>query len=193
MNLVFLGPPGAGKGTQAKLLSEKYGLVHLSTGDMLRSAVNEKTELGLIVQSVLNSGGLVSDELVNKLIEEVIKKIPSTQGFILDGYPRTLEQAKVLDTLLQSLNKSLDAVLAFEVDSTILIDRIHARIKHNQNNGEKARTDDTPEILQNRLQAYHEQTSPLLDFYAKQGILKKINSMLKIEDVFLAICNILNK
>lgn len=187
MNLILLGPPGAGKGTQAKLLSSKFNLLHLSTGDMLREAVANKTETGLLVQSILNEGGLVNDNIVNKLVEDTINNLPLNKGFILDGYPRTVEQAIVLEDLLKSLNRSLDAVLTFDVDFDILYDRIYSRIENSKQNYEQIRTDDTPEILKNRLDTYKKQTNALLEFYSSQDVLKHINAMQNIDDVFFSI------
>lgn len=191
MNLVFLGPPGAGKGTQARLLADKFNLHHLSTGDILRCAVANKTELGNLVENILKAGGLVDDSVVNNLVADAIINLPEEQGFILDGYPRTVEQAESLFKVLSSLNRSIDTALAFDVDFGVLIGRVQARVEENNKQGEQARADDTPEVLKNRLISYETQTAPLLNFYEKQGILKRVNAMLSIEEVFSSIVNIL--
>ncbi len=191
MNLVLLGPPGAGKGTQARLLVNKFNFHHLSTGDILRSAVANKTELGKLVENILKDGALVDDNVVNSLVADAIMNLPAEEGFILDGYPRTVEQAVSLFKVMNSLNKSIDLVLAFDVDFAVLINRVKARVEANNKQGERARDDDTPEVLKNRLMTYETQTAPLLNFYEKQGILKKVNAMLSIEEVFSSIVKLL--
>ncbi|MDN5248694.1 adenylate kinase [Bartonella sp. TP] len=190
-NFVFLGPPGAGKGTQAKIFCNKYHLKHLSTGDMLREAVNQETEIGIIVKSLMAAGELVDDETVNSLVEEAIKSLPEYQGFILDGYPRTVEQAIVLNSILLTYNKPIDKVIGFTVNDTILLKRVKARAKAASQRGKSVRSDDNPETFVKRLAEYREKTKPLLDFYDNINILEKIDAMEKIDIVSAQINNIL--
>ncbi len=179
MNLVLFGPPGAGKGTQATRLEEKYGLAHLSTGDMLRAAVASKSDLGRRVEKIMERGELVPDELVVKLIEERIERPDCARGFILDGFPRTLAQAEALDRMLAEHGKRIDAVIEIRVEDSRLIDRIRRRIAESGG----ARSDDNEETLKKRLEIYHRQTAPLLPYYRQRGILYTVDGMRPVEEV----------
>jgi adenylate kinase len=163
LNIVLFGAPGAGKGTQAAYLKARYELVHLSTGDMLRAAKKSESELGRKVAAIMNTGALVSDEIVNELVEEQVRKNSNANGFIFDGYPRTVAQAKTLDGLLGGLGLGITATLLLDVPRQELIDRLHKRAI------EKGRTDDTPEVIANRLDVYNNETLPVAAYYEGQG------------------------
>jgi adenylate kinase len=181
MNLILLGPPGAGKGTQAKRLEEKFGIKQLSTGDMLRSAVASGSEIGKKAQAVMDAGNLVSDEIMLAMIAERIEEPDCAKGFILDGFPRTVPQAEGLDEMLGAKGLALDAVVEIVVDDAALIDRIRTRIE--QTPESERRADDTPETLKNRLEVYHRQTAPILPYYDGKGLLTKVDGMQPIDDV----------
>lgn len=205
MNLVLLGPPGAGKGTQAKLLEDSRSLVKLSTGDMLRAAVAAGTELGRPAGDVMERGELVPDELVIKLIAERIDADGSVQGFILDGFPRTIAQAEALDRLLKARGKKLDRVIVMEVDDDALVERIAGRFAcadcgegyHDLYKMPKVpgvcdrcggtqfvrRRDDNEAVVRSRLKAYHAQTEPLIDYYTRQGKMRAVDGMADIAAV----------
>lgn len=179
MNLILLGPPGAGKGTQAERLVSDRGLVQLSTGDMLRSAVAAGTEVGKKAKVIMDRGDLVPDDIVVGIIADRIQEPDCANGFILDGFPRNTAQAKALDAMLNDKALTLDGVLEIRVDDQILISRIEGRAK--ATGGE--RTDDNAETLKKRLAVYHEQTAPLLPYYEAQGKLKVVDGMLTIDEV----------
>ncbi len=183
MRLVLLGPPGAGKGTQAQLLAERKGTAHLSTGDMLRAAAAAGTPVGKRAKAIMDRGDLVSDEVMIEIIAGRIDEPDCAGGFILDGFPRTVDQAKALDRLLAERGLSLDAVVEISVDDAILIDRIDKRAR--QTGGERA--DDTTETLKTRLEVYHRQTRPVSDYYRQRGALRAVDGMKSVEDVMAAI------
>ena len=183
MKLIFLGPPGAGKGTQAKILTEKYGIPQLSTGDMLRSAVAAGTEIGKKAKSIMDAGGLVYDEIVNQIVSDRIDEPDCKKGFILDGYPRTVGQAEALQKILASKHTKLDAVIELVVDQNALVDRMKNRVAETIAAGGKVRSDDNPEAFAKRLVEYSEKTAPLSQFYAKTGLLKKIDGMAPVKEV----------
>ena len=172
MRIILFGPPGCGKGTQATFISESLSIPHLSTGDMLRSAVSSGSEIGLKAKNIMESGGLVSDEIVLSIVEERIAKHDCENGFILDGFPRTVNQAEKLDLLLSTNNK-LDFVLRIKVDEEEIIKRLIDR----------AREDDKPDIIKNRFKTYNSETQPLIPFYEERKILFNIDGMQEIEKV----------
>jgi adenylate kinase len=183
MRLILLGPPGAGKGTQADRLSQRIGIPKLSTGDMLRAAVNAGTELGKRVEGIMSTGGLVPDEVVLDIIAARIDAADAKGGFILDGFPRTIVQAAGLDQLLAKRGLTLDKVVELRVNESALIDRITTRAKEAAVRGEPVRKDDNPETLIRRQQAYAEETAPLVDYYAGKGLLRSIDGLQSIEAV----------
>jgi adenylate kinase len=205
MNLILLGPPGAGKGTQAEAITEKRGLVQLSTGEMLRRAVKAGTPIGREASAIMEAGGLVPDKIVIQIIAERIAASDCAKGFILDGFPRTLKQAAALDVLLASLGKQIDAVIEIKVDDKVLIDRISGRYMcancgasyHDTNCkpkvegvcdrcGSKAfvrRADDNAETVKNRLMAYYRETAPLIGYYFAKGKLRTVDGMGAISEV----------
>ncbi len=180
MRIVFLGPPGAGKGTQAQKICQELKIPHLSTGDMLREAIAAKTPLGLKVEEIIASGALVEDDIVVGIIAERISRPDCVLGFILDGFPRNLAQAGALEKMLHEKNQNLDIALELCVDSSQLIKRMESRIAQSS---EKTRQDDTPEILKTRLRVYHRETKPISDFYKKSNVLVEINGMKTIQQV----------
>jgi adenylate kinase len=191
MRLILLGPPGAGKGTQGQRLAAKYGIVQLSTGDMLREAVKSATPIGRKVQDIIAHGRLAPDNLVVDLVGQRIAEPDAHKGFILDGFPRTVPQAAALDRMLAGKGLALDAVIELRVDEAALIKRIESRILEMRMKGEPLRDDDNPEVLHIRLQAYREQTAPLIDYYDRKRILRTVNGMAPIEEVTAAIDKVL--
>src|SRR4249920_2745456 len=187
MRVILLGPPGAGKGTQAQGLIAKHGIVQLSTGDMLRAAVAAGRPVGLRAKSIMERGELVPDDIVVAIIADRIGQSDAKQGFVLDGFPRTVPQAEALDRLLAERGLELDAVIELKVDEGILLQRIEKRIADMTARGEKVRADDNPEVLKGRLSAYRAQTAPLVDYYASKGMLKTVDGMASIDDVTAAI------
>lgn len=183
MNLVLFGPPGAGKGTQAKILTETRGLPQLSTGDMLRAAVAAGSPLGLRVKAILDKGELVPDELVIDIIGARYDQPDCKNGAVFDGFPRTIPQAEALDAMLAARGRKIDMVLELKVDDAVLLSRVEARIKA----GGVMRSDDTPETLAHRLGVYYKNTAPLIDFYRAQGKLLTLDGMAPIETVTAAI------
>ena len=192
MRLILLGPPGAGKGTQAQHLVAKYGIVQLSTGDMLRAAVKAGTPLGQKVEGIMASGALCPDDVVVSIVEQRIAQPDARKGFILDGFPRTVPQAEALDRMLARHGIALDAVIELRVDEEALIRRIESRIAEMLKRGEPLRPDDNPDVLHRRLTAYREQTAPLIAYYRDHGMLRSIDGMAPIEQVADAIEEALN-
>jgi adenylate kinase len=191
MRLILLGPPGAGKGTQALRLVAKYGIVQLSTGDMLRAAAKAGTPVGRQAQEIMALGGLVPDNVVVGIVGQRIQEPDARKGFILDGFPRTVPQAAALDRMLETRGLKLDAVVELRVDEDALMRRIESRIAEMKARGEALREDDNPEVLHNRLRAYREQTAPLIAYYRHQGALRTVNGMAPIADVTAAIDRLL--
>jgi adenylate kinase len=191
MRLILLGPPGAGKGTQALRLVAKYGIVQFSTGDMLRAAAKAGTPVGHQAQEIMARGGLVPDNVVVGIVGQRIQEPDARKGFILDGFPRTVPQAAALDRMLETRGLKLDAVIELRVDEDALTRRIESRIAETKARGEALREDDNPEVLHNRLRAYREQTAPLISYYRQQGTLRTVNGMAPIADVTAAIDRLL--
>lgn len=183
MRLILLGPPGAGKGTQAQHLVAKYGIVQLSTGDILRAAIKAGTPVGRQAQKIIAGGNLVPDDLVVGIVEERIAQPDARKGFVLDGFPRTLPQALALDRMLRAKGLALDAVLELRVDEAALMKRIESRVAEMRARGEALRDDDNADVLRTRLKTYRELTAPLIAHYRQQGILRTINGMASIEEV----------
>ncbi|WP_298820225.1 adenylate kinase [uncultured Roseibium sp.] len=191
MRLILVGPPGAGKGTQAIRLVEKYGIPQLSTGDMLRAAVAAQTPVGLKAKEVMDSGGLVSDEIVVGIIRDRIAEDDAKNGFILDGFPRTVAQAEALDEMLQAGSYKVDAVIELRVDQTKLVDRIVKRAEDAKAAGEPVRKDDDPIVFKQRLEAYNRDTAVVVPYYEKTGLLHVIDGMQSIEEVAASIDSVL--
>ncbi len=187
MRLILLGPPGAGKGTQATRLVAKQGIAQLSTGDMLRAAVAAGSPLGLQAKEIMNRGELVPDRLVIDLIDQRVDAPDAASGFILDGFPRTVAQADALDVLLTAKNMKLDAVVELVVDEGALLARVENRVRETLKAGGVVRADDNPESLKTRLEAYRAQTAPVSAWYAARGVLKQVDGMAPIDDVSAAI------
>jgi len=183
MRLILLGPPGAGKGTQAQRLVQRHGIVQLSTGDMLRAAVAAQTPTGLIAKDIMANGGLVPDEVVVNIIADRIEQDDAKNGFILDGFPRTVPQAEALDVLLKKKKLKLDAVIELRVNESALLARVEKRVTEMLERGESVRADDTPEVLSKRLSNYREQTEPLVHHYSDKRKLITIDGMMPIEEV----------
>lgn len=174
MRIVFIGPPGAGKGTQAQRLVELYGLAHLSTGDMLRAARDAKTEIGIKAEEYMSTGALVPDEIIVTIIAERLGQPDCRNGYLLDGFPRTIAQAESLDEMLADKGTPLDGVLELKVPEEELFQRLSGR----------GRADDTPEVIRERLEAYRKQTKPLLDYYSQKGRFVSIEGMGMMDEVF---------
>lgn len=193
MILMLLGPPGAGKGTQSQLISEKLGIPQLSTGDMLRAAVKAETPIGLKAKKIMAEGGLVDDEIVIGIIADRISESDCTKGFILDGFPRTLAQAGALDKLLKSKGRKIDCVIELKVDDTKLVDRIECRARETIAAGGTVRADDNAEALKTRLMAYYRETAPIIGYYFAHGLLKSVDGMAPIPEVSGQINEILSE
>lgn len=193
MNLVLFGPPGAGKGTQAKVLQETRGLPQLSTGDMLRAAIAAKTDLGRKVEAILAKGDLVSDDIVIGIIDERLNQPDAAKGAVFDGFPRTIPQAEALDKLLQGRGKKIDLVIELKVDETVLLSRAEQRVRETVAKGGTPRPDDTPETVKNRLDVYRKNTAPLVAFYKAQGKVVTVDGMAPIADVTKAIAAALDR
>jgi adenylate kinase len=193
MRLILLGPPGAGKGTQAQRLAEQFGIVQLSTGDMLRAAVRAQTPVGLRAADIMARGELVPDDIVVAIVSERIEQADARAGFILDGFPRTEPQAEALDRMLAEKGLGLDAVIELKVDQDILLQRIEKRIADMKARGEAVRADDNADTLKTRLNAYRDQTAPLISYYGERGLLEAVDGMAPIEEVAAAIAAVLRR
>ena len=214
MHLIFLGPPGAGKGTQSDLIIKKYNIPHISTGDMFRAAIKEGTEAGLLAQSYKEKGLLCPDDVTIKIVKERLSQPDCEKGYLLDGFPRTLAQAEALKEITKELNHPIQKVLNLEVDESVIIDRIVGRrickecgqtyhIKNNPPHVEGKcdkcggdlyiRKDDNEDAIKTRLEAYNNQTSPLIDFYKNEGVLASFNALQDINDVFKDIDEVLKE
>jgi adenylate kinase len=183
MRLILLGPPGVGKGTQAKILVEQLGIPQLSTGDILRSAIANKTPLGVQAKAIVDSGNLVSDDIVNGIVSERIDAPDCAKGFILDGFPRTIPQADALGAMLEQKGLKLDAVVEITADADTLVSRVAKRAQETGG----ARADDTAEVIRKRLDVYRELTEPLVSYYRGKGLLKTVDGMAPVEEVTAAI------
>ena len=191
MRLILLGPPGAGKGTQAQRLVQRHGIVQLSTGEMLRAAVAAQTPVGLKAKDIMASGGLVPDEIVIGIISDRLDQPDAANGFILDGFPRTVPQAEALDELLKKKHIKLDAVVELRVNESALLQRVETRVAEMRARGEDVRIDDTPEVLTKRLASYRSLTEPLIHYYSERRKLLTVDGMMTIEDVTREINRIL--
>jgi adenylate kinase len=191
MRLILLGPPGSGKGTQAQRLIHRYGIVQLSTGEMLRAAVAAGTPIGLKAKDIMASGGLVPDEIVVSIISDRIDQPDARKGFILDGFPRTVPQAEALDELLKKKHMKLDAVVELRVNESALLERVERRAAETRGRGEEVRIDDTPEVLIKRLASYRQLTEPLIHYYSERRKLLTVDGMMTIEHVTREINRIL--
>jgi adenylate kinase len=191
MRLILLGPPGAGKGTQAKRLVAKHGLAQLSTGDMLRAAIDAGTPIGLRAKDIMARGELVPDDMVVAIVSDRIDEPDARKGFILDGFPRTVPQAHALDRMLAEKGLKLDAVVELRVDEDALLKRIEKRIAEMKARGEPLRDDDNPDVLRRRLLAYRDQTWPLVTYYQLQSVLRSVDGMAAISAVADAIDQVL--
>lgn len=191
MRLILLGPPGAGKGTQAQRLVDKYRIVQLSTGDMLRAAIAAGTPIGLKAKDVMARGELVSDDIVVGIVSDRIDQPDAKNGFVLDGFPRTVAQAEALERMLKDKGLHLDAVVQLQVDEGILLKRIENRVAELTRQGKPVRADDNPEALKVRLDAYRAQTAPLIEHYGKKGALRGVDGMAPIDEVSAAIARAL--
>jgi len=191
MRLILLGPPGAGKGTQAQRLVETHGIVQLSTGDMLRAAVKAGTPVGLKVKDIMHRGELVPDDIVVSIVADRIEEPDAHNGFILDGFPRTVAQAEALDRVLAQKHHELEAVIELKVDESILLERIRTRVAQMAARGETVRADDNPEALKRRINEYRVQTAPLIDYYGNKGLLRSVDGMAPIDEVTAEIDRIL--
>ena len=192
MRLILLGPPGSGKGTQAQRLVQRYGILQLSTGEMLRAAVAAQTPVGVQAQDIMASGGLVPDEIVIGIISDRLDQPDAAKGFILDGFPRTVPQAEALDELLKKKRMRLDAVIELRVNESALLQRVETRAAETRARGEQVRADDTQEVLKKRLASYRELTEPLVHYYSERRKLLTVDGMMTIEHVTREIDRILS-
>ncbi|QQG37486.1 MAG: adenylate kinase [Micavibrio aeruginosavorus] len=191
MNLILLGPPGAGKGTQAKRLEDKYGLKQLSTGDMLRAEMAAGTPLGVKVKAIVDSGSLVTDEIMIEMIASRIEQPDCRSGVIFDGFPRTVAQAEALDKMLAEKGHPLSAVIELKVDEEVLVSRLNTRIAETKARGEPVRADDNEETLRKRLQVFREQTAPIIPYYKGKEMLQSVDGMAAIDAVEAELAKIL--
>jgi adenylate kinase len=191
INLILLGPPGAGKGTQAKKLEQKFGLCQLSTGDMLRAEMAAGSPLGLKVKSIVDSGALVTDDIMIEMIAARVDQPDCKNGVIFDGFPRTVAQARALDKMLAEKGRTLSAVIELKVDEEALVSRLHTRIAETKAAGKDVRADDNEETLRKRLGVFRDQTAPIIPYYKDKGILHSVDGMAPIDAVEAAIAGIL--
>ncbi len=191
MRIILLGPPGAGKGTQAARIVEQFSIPQLSTGDMLRAAVAAGTPVGRQAKEIMERGDLVPDEVVVQIVADRIEEPDARKGFILDGFPRTVAQADVFDKMLANRGLKLDAVVELQVNEEALVDRIIHRAREAQARGEQVRKDDNPEVFKTRLDAYRAQTAPLSAYYASKGILKTVDGMRAVDEVTQSVFRLL--
>ncbi|HKG99532.1 MAG TPA: adenylate kinase [Bradyrhizobium sp.] len=192
MRLILLGPPGSGKGTQAQRLVQRYGILQLSTGEMLRAAVAAQSPVGIRAQGIMASGGLVPDDIVIGIISDRLDQPDAAKGFILDGFPRTVPQAEALDELLKKKHMRLDAVIELRVNESALLQRVETRVAEMRTRGEEVRIDDTPEVLTKRLASYRALTEPLIHYYSERRKLLTVDGMMTIEHVTREISRILS-
>ena len=186
-NLILFGPPGSGKGTQAAKIAEKYGFAHVSTGEIFRSEMRNETPLGVKVKGIVERGELVPDEVLVEILEAGIAKHEDADGIIFDGYPRTLQQAKDMDTIMEKRNDTINLVLALEVDDEEIIKRLLKRAEL------EGRKDDTREVIENRIEVYNNQTQPLIDYYKEKGLFRSVNGIGTIDEIFESICREVDK
>ena len=190
MNIVLFGAPGAGKGAQAERIASLYGMIHLSTGEMLRSAISSGSGLGVRAKEVIDRGELISDDIIVKIVDARMDEDDCANGVILDGFPRTVAQAEALDEMLAGKGLTLDHVIEIEVDEVALFARIENRASERRRTG-TARSDDSAEILRKRLEVYHQNSAPLLPYYRAKGLLRSVDGMVSIESVATQIDNLL--
>jgi adenylate kinase len=185
LDIVILGPPGAGKGTQAKRISAETGIPHIATGDMLRQAMDSETEMGVRIKPTYDAGDLVPDDLMIELIRERLSAPDTSDGFILDGFPRNVAQAEAFDRMLEEIDRLLLTVLYFQVPDELAVERLHVRAL------QEGRTDDTPEIIRHRLEVFHKKTEPVVEYYRSKGILVGIHAERPIDAVFAEVQEVL--